>query len=103
MSPFRAIRRDRLAGLDLREETYGWNLEMQMQAARARLRILEIAVDHRRRAGGTSKVSGTIWGSLAAAARIGLTFVRIAMARRAAPPAAGAITSPDAGTSRGAR
>jgi glycosyltransferase involved in cell wall biosynthesis len=103
MSPFRAIRRDCLGGLDMREETYGWNLEMQMQAARARLRILEIPVDHRRRAGGTSKVSGNIAGSIAAAARIGRTFVRIATARRSAPPVADAITSPDARTSAGGR
>ena len=47
MCPFRAIRRDALAKLDMREETYGWNLEMQMKAARAGLRILEIPVNHR--------------------------------------------------------
>ena len=41
MSPFRAIRRDSFAKLGMREETYGWNLEMQMKAARAGLRILE--------------------------------------------------------------
>ncbi len=51
MCPFRAIRRDALAKLDMREETYGWNLEMQMKAARAGLRILEIPVNHRRRDG----------------------------------------------------
>ncbi len=45
MCPFRAIRRDALAKLDMREETYGWNLEMQMKAARAGLRILEIPVE----------------------------------------------------------
>ncbi len=47
MCPFRAIRRDALAKLDMREETYGWNLEMQMKAARAGLRIVEIPVNHR--------------------------------------------------------
>src|SRR5438477_3885456 len=41
MCAFRAIRRDALAKLDMREKTYGWNLEMQMKAARAGLRILE--------------------------------------------------------------
>jgi glycosyltransferase involved in cell wall biosynthesis len=82
MSPFRAIRRECLARLAMREKTYGWNLEMQMQAARAGLRILEIPVDHRRRAGGVSKVSGTVTGTAAAAARIGWTFLRIAAARR---------------------
>ena len=35
--------------------TYGWNLEMQMRAARAGLRVIELPVPHRRRAGGVSK------------------------------------------------
>lgn len=50
MGPFRAIRHDQLIGLGMREQTYGWNLEMQMRAAAKGLRILEIPVDHRRRA-----------------------------------------------------
>ena len=37
---------------------YGWNIEMQMKAARAGLRILELPVPYRRRAGGSSKVAG---------------------------------------------
>src|SRR6266566_9902914 len=78
MCPFRAIRRDALEKLGMREETYGWNLEMQMKAARAGLRILEIPVDHRRRAGGESKVSGTLRGTLVAGARIIATLVRVA-------------------------
>ena len=95
MSPFRAIRRDCLARLDMREETYGWNLEMQMQAARAGLRIIEIPVDHRRRAGGISKVSGNVAGTVAAAARIGRTFLRIATARQSTPHPSRRLTSPD--------
>ena len=35
MSPFRAIRRDVLDQLGMKEKTYGWNLEMQMRVARA--------------------------------------------------------------------
>ena len=81
MCPFRAIRRDALERLGMREQTYGWNLEMQMKAARARLRILEIPVNHRRRAGGTSKVSGTLRGTFVAGVRIIATLVRIAFAR----------------------
>ena len=80
MCPFRAIRRDALEKLGMREETYGWNLEMQMKAARAGLRILEIPVDHRRRAGGESKVSGTLRGTFVAGARIIATLVRVALA-----------------------
>jgi glycosyltransferase involved in cell wall biosynthesis len=79
MSPFRAIRRDALDGLDMREETYGWNLEMQMKAARNGLRVLEIPVDHRRRAGGESKVSGTFRGTFVAGSRIVATLIRVAV------------------------
>jgi len=78
MCPLRAIRRDALERLGMREQTYGWNLEMQMKAARARLRILEIPVNHRRRAGGESKVSGTLRGTFVAGARIITTLVRVA-------------------------
>ena len=81
MCPFRAIRRDALERLDMREQTYGWNLEMQMKAARVGLRILEIPVIHRRRAGGESKVSGTLRGTFVAGARIIATLMRIATER----------------------
>jgi glycosyltransferase involved in cell wall biosynthesis len=80
MSPFRAIRRDTLLQLGMRETTYGWNLEMQMRAARCGLRIREIPVPHRCRAGGKSKVSGNLRGTLAASYRILATFARISMA-----------------------
>ena len=46
------------------ETTYGWNLEMQMRAAAAGLRIREVAVDHRCRRGGVSKVSGNLAAGL---------------------------------------
>jgi glycosyltransferase involved in cell wall biosynthesis len=79
MSPFRAIRRDALERLDMREQTYGWNLEMQMKAARDGLRVLEIPVNHRRRTGGESKVSGTLRGTFVAGTRIAATLVRVAL------------------------
>jgi glycosyltransferase involved in cell wall biosynthesis len=82
MGPFRAIRRDTLERLGLREETYGWPLEMQMRAARARVRTAEVPVDYRRRAGGHSKIAGTVRGSLLAATRILITFARIAIQPR---------------------
>jgi len=81
MCAFRAIRRDALEKLDMREKTYGWNLEMQMKAARIGLRILEVPVNHRRRAGGVSKVSGTLRGTFLAGFRIVATFLRIALAK----------------------
>jgi glycosyltransferase involved in cell wall biosynthesis len=85
MSPFRAIRSDRLRALGMREQTYGWNLEMQMRAAAARLRIEEIAVDHRRRQGGVSKVSGNLLAGLNAAWKITTTFLRLAVTLRETP------------------
>jgi glycosyltransferase involved in cell wall biosynthesis len=82
MCAFRAIRRDVLLGLGMREMTYGWNLEMQMRAARARLRILELPVPHGRRLAGYSKVAGTLRGTLKAGFRIIATFARVACERR---------------------
>jgi hypothetical protein len=82
MCAFRAIRADALARLGMREMTYGWNLEMQMRAARARLRILELPVPHGRRLAGHSKVAGTFRGTLKAGVRIFATFARVACERR---------------------
>jgi glycosyltransferase involved in cell wall biosynthesis len=78
MCALRAIRRDALLDLGMRELTYGWNIEMQMRAARARLRILEIPVDYHRRSGGRSKVAGSLSGTIRAGARIVATFARVA-------------------------
>ena len=79
MCAFRAIRRYMLLQLGMRELTYGWNLEMQMRAARAGLRIREVPVSYRRRSGGRSKVAGNFRGTLKATTRILTTFVRVAM------------------------
>jgi glycosyltransferase involved in cell wall biosynthesis len=82
MGPFRAIRRETLDGLGLREQTYGWPLEMQMRAAQAKVRTIEVPVDYRRRAGGNSKIAGTVRGSMLAATRILITLARIAIQRQ---------------------
>jgi glycosyltransferase involved in cell wall biosynthesis len=78
MSPYRAIRRDLLERLGMREETFGWNLEMLMRVAASGARALERPVGQRRRTGGVSKVSGNIGASLRAAIVIATTFVRLA-------------------------
>jgi glycosyltransferase involved in cell wall biosynthesis len=82
LSPFRAIRRDALKRLCMREETFGWNLEMLMRVAAAHLPALEIAVGQRRRIGGVSKVSGNLVAGLTAAWSISMTFIRLALALR---------------------
>jgi len=93
MCAFRAIRRDALLRLGMREMTYGWNIEMQMRAARAGLRILEIPVPYRCRTGGASKVAGSLGGSIKAAVRIVATFVRVSTQKRL-PPALAVRESP---------
>src|SRR5712691_6736048 len=82
MCGFRAIRAGALKSLGMREMTYGWNLEMQMRAARAGLRILELPVPSGRRLAGRSKVAGTLRGTLRAGFRILATFTRLACERR---------------------
>ena len=83
MSPFRAMRVAQLRALGMREQTFGWNLEMQMRAAAGRLRIVEIPVDHRCRRGGVSKVSGNPAEGIKAAWKITTTFVRLSASLKA--------------------
>jgi hypothetical protein len=82
MSPFRAMRVGDLRSLGMGEQTYGWNLEMQMRAAAGGLRIREVPVDHRCRRGGKSKVSANVAASLSAAWKIATTFIRLAFTLR---------------------
>jgi hypothetical protein len=82
MSPLRAMRTDTLKALGMAEQTYGWNLEMQMRAAACGLRCVEIPVDHRCRRGGESKVSGNLAAGLSAAWKITTTFLRLAATLR---------------------
>ncbi len=69
LGPFRAIRYDSLMHLDMRDRNYGWTVEMQLKAAKQKLRICEVPVDYRKRVG-FSKVSGTIKGTLLAGYKI---------------------------------
>lgn len=78
LSPFRAVRRDVLLALDMREMTYGWPTEMMVKAARRGYRLTEIAVRYRARYAGRSKVSGTVRGALLAAYYILGTTLRYA-------------------------
>jgi hypothetical protein len=77
LGPFRAIRRADLLGLDMREMTYGWSVEMMVKAARAGYRYHEVPVRYRRRIG-VSKVGGTLKGSLWAGWCIVSTVLRYA-------------------------
>ncbi len=76
LGPFRAIRRDALQALGMRDPNYGWTVEMQIKAHQKGLRVREVAVNYRRRRGGESKVSRTIRGSLFAGTKIVWTILR---------------------------
>lgn len=69
LGPMRAIRRDDLLRLDPREMTYGWSVEMAVKARRAGYVYQEVPVRYHCRVG-SSKVSGTVGGSLRAGGRI---------------------------------
>jgi glycosyltransferase involved in cell wall biosynthesis len=69
LGPFRAIRYASLAALHMRDPDFGWTVEMQVKAARARLRSEEVPVRYRRRIG-RSKISGTLSGATAAGIKI---------------------------------
>jgi glycosyltransferase involved in cell wall biosynthesis len=82
MCAFRAIRIADLKALGMQEMGYGWNLEMQIRAARAGLRIREVPMPYHNRMAGQSKVAGSLKGSLRAGQRILRTLVSVGLATR---------------------
>jgi glycosyltransferase involved in cell wall biosynthesis len=81
LGPFRAIRRDLLEALQMRERTYGWPVEMIVKTARRDARIVEVPVSYRPRMAGQSKVGGTVRGTVLATYRILHTTLRYAVGR----------------------
>ncbi|UYZ64387.1 glycosyltransferase family 2 protein [Hymenobacter weizhouensis] len=75
LGPFRAIRREALQRIGMRDTTYGWTVEMQLKAAKLGMRSVEVPVRYRRRIG-VSKVSGTVRGTLGAGYKILWTIFR---------------------------
>lgn len=69
LGPFRAIKWSSLQLLDMKDKTFGWTVEMQVKAAKQKLRFCEVPVSYRRRIG-VSKVSGTIYGTFMAGYKI---------------------------------
>ena len=70
LGPFRAIRWSSLRRLGMSDPDYGWTLQMQLRAAKAQLRVLEVDVHNHRRLAGRSKVSGTVRGVVGAGTKI---------------------------------
>lgn len=77
LGPFRAIRYSSLIAMNMEDKTFGWTVEMQVKAAKMKLKTTEVAVDYRRRAGGKSKVSGTIKGTFLAGYKILWTIFKL--------------------------
>ena len=76
LGPFRAIKYPKLIELGMQDKDYGWTVEMQVRAARAKLKCKEVPVRYRKRIG-TSKVSGTIKGSVLAGQKILWTIFKL--------------------------
>jgi glycosyltransferase involved in cell wall biosynthesis len=87
LGPFRAIRRDALLALGIVDRGQGWPLEMIGRAGRAGLRVAEVPVRYRRRAGGRSKVAGSLPGTVRAAAAMAGVAVRLLAERPRPRPA----------------
>jgi glycosyltransferase involved in cell wall biosynthesis len=79
LGPFRAIRRDVLLALGVTDRGSGWPLEMIGRAGRLGLRVVEVPVRYRPRAGGRSKVSGSVGGTVRAS--IAMAAVTLALLR----------------------
>jgi glycosyltransferase involved in cell wall biosynthesis len=69
LGPFRAIKYSKLCQLNMQDKTYGWTIEMQLKAAKHKLKYTEVPVNYKKRIG-VSKVSGTIKGTLMAGYKI---------------------------------
>lgn len=65
LGPFRAIRRELLDRIGMRDRRYGWTVEMQVRALQLQARVAEVPVRYRRRVG-KSKISGTVTGVIKA-------------------------------------
>ena len=78
LSPFRAVVREKLLALDILDMSYGYPTEMIVRAIRQGWRIQEVPVDYRVRAGGKSKISGTLRGTVGATYHILTTILRYA-------------------------
>jgi len=75
LGPFRAIRVDALQRMKMSDPTYGWTVEMQIKAAKLKLKCTEVPVRYRKRIG-ASKVTGTLSGTINASVKILCTIFK---------------------------
>lgn len=77
LGPFRAVRWEALKAMDMKDRNYGWTVEMQVKAAKMRLKCTEVPVKYRKRNAGQSKVSGTVKGTILAGWKIITTIIKL--------------------------
>lgn len=71
IAPIRVARREALLELGVADRAFGYPLELLLRAGRAGWRIEEVPVRYDRRAGGRSKVSGSVIGTARAVRDMG--------------------------------
>lgn len=76
LGPFRAIKYEKLLAIDMKDTTYGWTVEMQVKAAKLKMKCTEVAVNYRQRIG-VSKITGTIKGTILAGYKILWTIFKL--------------------------
>ncbi|HMR86761.1 MAG TPA: glycosyltransferase family 2 protein [Saprospiraceae bacterium] len=76
LGPFRAVKYPVLMAMKMEDKTFGWTVEMQVKAAKMKLKTTEVAVRYRKRIG-KSKVSGTIKGTILAGHKILWTIFKL--------------------------
>jgi len=76
LGPFRAIKYSKLMDIEMQDPDFGWTVEMQVKAAKYKLKCTEVAVNYRKRIG-VSKVSGTIKGTILAGHKIIWTIFKL--------------------------
>ena len=75
LGPMRCVTSHALKSMSMRDQTWGWTVEMQMKAALLKLRVQEVDVPYRRRHAGRSKISGTLVGAIRAGWKITTTII----------------------------
>lgn len=76
LGPFRAIKYPILMAMKMEDKTFGWTVEMQVKAAKMKLKTTEVSVRYRKRIG-KSKVSGTVKGTILAGHKILWTIFKL--------------------------
>ncbi len=76
LGPFRAIKYQSLLDINMEDRDFGWTVEMQVKAAKLKMKCVEVPVNYKRRIG-VSKVSGTIKGTILAGHKILWTIFKL--------------------------